>query len=183
MSIKKLSLLFLVVLTAGAIAFRAFQTSPEQGGSSETSSGIGDALSDATGSSGGPAKGYLPGNPGSGPESSLGTSGGSSGGGSGDGVMPYVTEGGFFALIGYALGYLSKKVLKLALILLALIFLAVQGMAYTEVLYIDWDRAQDLFNRFVLNIQENQSIGEIIKHKLPTAGGLVAGYALGFRKG
>jgi len=98
-------------------------------------------------------------------------------------VMPYVTEGSFFALIGFALGYLSRKVVKVGLILLALLFVAVQGLSYAGVVAVDWDRALQLVNDLVLNLKENQTFTEVIKDRLPSAGGLVAGYALGFRKG
>jgi uncharacterized membrane protein (Fun14 family) len=52
-----------------------------------------------------------------------------------------------------------------------------------EVVSVDWSRALDLFNDFVLNLKENQGLGEIIQDRIPTAGALLAGYWLGFRKG
>lgn len=98
-------------------------------------------------------------------------------------ALPYVTEGGFFAIVGFALGYASRKLLKLALILLALVFVAIQGLSAAEVLTVDWDAAVALANEAVLNVKQDQSWTEWLKARLPTTGGLVAGYALGFRRG
>lgn len=98
-------------------------------------------------------------------------------------ALPYVTEASFFAIIGFALGYASKKVLKIGLIVLALLFVAVQVLSWQGILTIDWQRAVDVVNDLILDINENDTVGEVIKNRLPGAGGLVVGYALGFRKG
>ena len=58
-----------------------------------------------------------------------------------------------------------------------------QVLAYMNVVDIDWGRGIELVNKFVLNIQEGDSVKKVITDKLPTAGGLAAGYFLGFRKG
>lgn len=97
--------------------------------------------------------------------------------------LPVVTEASFFAMIGFALGYLAKKVVKLALIFLALIFVLLQTLSYVGVVTIDWSRAIELFNDFVLNLRENRSLGDVLRDRLPGAGGLVGGYLVGFRKG
>ena len=47
----------------------------------------------------------------------------------------------------------------------------------------DWSRAVSLVNDFVLNLKENETIGQVLKDRIPTAGALVGGYFLGFRKG
>jgi len=98
-------------------------------------------------------------------------------------LLPYVTEGSFFALIGFALGYASKKVLKLGLIVLAVFFVALQGLSYLEVITIDWKRAIDVVNDLILNLNENQTILDFVKDRVPTLGGFGAGYLLGFRRG
>ena len=79
--------------------------------------------------------------------------------------------------------YAAKKVVKLALIFIALIFVALQVLSYMQVVTIDWSRFLEIVNDFILNLKENQTIGEILKDRIPTAGALIGGYALGFRKG
>lgn len=98
-------------------------------------------------------------------------------------AMPLVSEASFFGMIGFALGYFARKVVKLGLILLAIFFIGIQGLSYSGVISVDWARALELFNDFVLNLKENQTVGEVLKDRIPTAGALVAGYWLGFRKG
>lgn len=98
-------------------------------------------------------------------------------------ALPYVTEGGFFAIVGFALGYASRKLLKLALLLIAVLFVAIQGLSSLDVLTVDWDKAVALANELVLNVKQDQSWMEWVKDRLPTTGGLAAGYALGFRRG
>ncbi len=98
-------------------------------------------------------------------------------------ALPYLSEGSFFALIGFALGYTSKKLIKLMLIFLAIFFIGIQALSYSGVLEVDWSKAIDLANNLILNLKENETITEVLKDKLPTAGALIAGYWLGFRKG
>lgn len=98
-------------------------------------------------------------------------------------ALPYVTEGSFFGIIGFALGFATRKVVKLFLLLIGGLFVLVQGLSYLQVVTVDWSRAVDLTNDLVLNLKHNQSIGEVLKDRIPTAGALVAGFALGYRKG
>lgn len=97
--------------------------------------------------------------------------------------LPMVTEASFFGLIGFALGYFSRKVVKVGLILIGIGFIAAQGLSYVGVVDIKWDRAIDLVNGAILDIKGSQSWKEIFAHKIPTMGALIAGYFVGFRKG
>ncbi len=97
--------------------------------------------------------------------------------------LPFITEASFFGLIGFALGYFSRKVVKLMLILGAMLFISLQVLQYMEVVTINWQRFIDLANDLILNLKENDSIGAVLKDRIPTAGALTAGYFLGFRRG
>ncbi len=97
--------------------------------------------------------------------------------------LPFFTEASFFGLIGFALGYFSRKVVKLMLIFIALLFVAAQVLQYAEIVTIDWQRMIDVLNDMILNLKQNETIGQILKDRIPTAGALVAGYAFGFRRG
>lgn len=98
-------------------------------------------------------------------------------------LLPYFTEGSFFALIGFAVGYASRKFVKVGLIALGVFFVGLQALSYADVVAVDWERAVDLANRLVLNLKENQTFSEVLKDKVPTVGALTAGYFLGFRRG
>ena len=97
--------------------------------------------------------------------------------------LPFVTEASFFGLIGFALGYFSRKVVKLMLIVMAILFIAMQVLSYIDVVQINWQKLIDVINGMILNLKENDSISAVLKDRIPTAGALVAGYFLGFRKG
>lgn len=98
-------------------------------------------------------------------------------------ALPIVSEASFFGLIGFALGYTSRKLVKIGFVVIALAFVGLQALSFSGVVTIDWQRLLDIVNAFVLNINQNDSIGEILKDRIPSAGALVGGYFLGFRKG
>lgn len=99
-------------------------------------------------------------------------------------LLPYFTEASFFGLIGFALGYTSRKVVKLGLILLALLFASIQGLQMAGVIQgLDWAKAIELVNDWVLNIKEDQSVTQWLTDKIPSAGALIAGYLVGFKQG
>ncbi len=98
-------------------------------------------------------------------------------------ALPYLSEGSFFALIGFALGYASKKIVKLMLIFLAIFFVGIQALSYGGVLSVDWQKFVDLLNDLILNLKENETLTEVLKDRVPTAGAMMAGYWLGFRRG
>lgn len=98
-------------------------------------------------------------------------------------LLPLLTEGTFFALIGFALGYASRKVVKLGLIFVAIFFAGLQALVYAGVADVDWSAGIELINGLILNVKQDQTFSEILKAKIPTAGGLFAGFLLGFRRG
>lgn len=98
-------------------------------------------------------------------------------------ALPVLTEASFFAMVGFALGYASRKVVKLAMIVLAAFFVMLQLLTYGGVTTIDWGRFVEILNDWVLNLKENQTITEVLTDRVPTAGSLLAGYFLGFRRG
>jgi uncharacterized membrane protein (Fun14 family) len=97
-------------------------------------------------------------------------------------ALPYVTEGSFFALIGFALGFLSRTLLKVGLVVLGLVAALLLGLSMAEVIDVDWGRAQSIANDLVLNFKDNATWTEALKDKVPSFGALGVGYALGFRK-
>ena len=126
-------------------------------------------------------KSFLPGLPGSEGE---GATTGAPESGSIESLLPVFTEASFFGLIGFSLGYLSRKVIKLLLIFVALFFLGIQGLQYAGVIQdVDWPMAIEYVNDFVLNLKENNTLTEWLTDRVPTAGALVAGYFVGLKRG
>jgi uncharacterized membrane protein (Fun14 family) len=105
------------------------------------------------------------------------------GGGALEDALPYVTEGSLFALIGFALGYTTRKIFKIGLIVLAVFFVALQALNYTKVATVDWGGLVDWLNRAVLNLKENETVTQFLTKRIPTTGALLVGVFLGFKRG
>lgn len=172
---QKTILYALVLLFAGSLVARAALG----GGASESGSDSGrTALAPGSDEAGG--KGFLPGL-----DEALGGSAESPAeSGSIEALLPVFTEASFFGLIGFALGYASRKILKLGLIFLAVFFVGVQGLVHAEIIQeVDWPKAIDYVNNFVLNLKENNTFSDWLTDRVPTAGSLIGGYLFGLRRG
>jgi uncharacterized membrane protein (Fun14 family) len=97
--------------------------------------------------------------------------------------LPYFTEGSLFGLIGFALGYASRKFVKLALLLLALFFLGLQALVWTGTVSVDWSGMIGKLNALVFNLRENETISAFLTRRIPSGGGMLLGYWVGFQRG
>ena len=98
-------------------------------------------------------------------------------------ALPYVTEGSLFGLIGFALGYASRKFVKVGLIVLALFFVGLQALVWTGSVSVDWGGLAGKLNTLVFNLKENESVLQFVTRRIPSGASLLAGYALGFQRG
>lgn len=179
MTLRGFIFVTLLVVLVGSIAVRA-ATTPD---SPKSGSAALDALSKSTEGSGA-AQGFVGGSGSS--TTSVPVGGASSSNDAApapDSVLPYLTEGSFFGILGFALGYTSRKIVKLFLILLALVFAAVQGLAVAGVADVDWNKALALANDLIFNVNEHAGWIEFMKAKLPSAGAFCGGFLLGFKRG
>ena len=90
---------------------------------------------------------------------------------------------GVVGLIGFAVGYASRKVVKLALIFLAIFFVGLQLLVYQGMAEVDWPALIEGLNNLIFNLKENRTITEVLTDRVPTAGAFVAGYVFGFKRG
>lgn len=97
--------------------------------------------------------------------------------------LPYVTESSLFGLLGFALGYASRKFVKLALIALALFFVGLQALSWMGAVTIDWGVLVSKLNAWIFDLQENESMTAFLTRRIPSGGGLVLGYWVGFARG
>ncbi len=98
-------------------------------------------------------------------------------------LLPVVTEASLFGLIGFALGYTSRKALKLLLILIAVAFVVVQILVARGDLTVDWGGVVRASQAWILNLQADVPITEFLKTRIPTAAAFVACWFVGFRRG
>jgi uncharacterized membrane protein (Fun14 family) len=96
-----------------------------------------------------------------------------------DTVLPFVSEGGIFMILGLLLGMMTRTFLKLFLVLAILGFAGVQYLAFKGVITIHWGAMKD----FVLNmVPKGASLAEILQQKLPSLGAFGLGYLLGLKR-
>lgn len=98
-------------------------------------------------------------------------------------VLPVVTEASLFGLIGFALGYTTRKAFKLLLILIAVAFVVVQVLVARGELHVDWGGAVRAIQAWVLNLRADVPITEFLKTRVPTVIAFVTCWFLGFRRG
>ncbi len=98
-------------------------------------------------------------------------------------ILPVVTEASLFGLIGFALGYSTRKVFKLALILIAVAFVAIQILVARGTIQMDWGALVQATQAWILNLKPDVPITEFLKTRIPTALAFIACWLLGFRRG
>ena len=100
--------------------------------------------------------------------------------------MPEALAGlGFGGVLGVAVGYTTKKIGKVVLIGVGLIFILLQFLVYAELITVDWGAvegaAKDAWETSDGTLADRA--WAILKNNLPFGGGFVGGFALGFKMG
>lgn len=93
---------------------------------------------------------------------------------------------GFGGLVGAVVGYASKKITKLAALLLGLLFILVQVMVFMGWIAVDWVAVQTFAEAAWTNPQGHtlaERAWHILTANLPFGGGFVAGFLIGFKIG
>ena len=84
------------------------------------------------------------------------------------------------------MGYAAKKAAKVMAVLLGLLFILLQFLAYKNVITLHWDVVGEAANQ-ALDSGVPQSAGQrfmaILTHNLPFGGAFAVGFWLGFKKG
>ena len=92
---------------------------------------------------------------------------------------------GFGGVVGLAVGYTTKKLGKLVLLLLGGLFLVLQGLAYFDLVVIDWAAVEQAAHG-VWETPDGtlaERFWDVVRNNLPFGGGFVAGFAVGFKMG
>lgn len=97
--------------------------------------------------------------------------------------LPYVTEASFFGLIGFALGYTTRKIFKILLILIALAFVGTQVGVQAGWFEVDWDSVLAKLNDWVFNLKEHATVTDFLTDRVPSAASLLVGWLVGFKRG
>ncbi|MBL8856989.1 MAG: FUN14 domain-containing protein [Planctomycetes bacterium] len=98
-------------------------------------------------------------------------------------ILPYLTEASLFGVIGFALGYTSKRAFKLLLILIALSFVTIQVLVSMGKMTVDWNQMITVIDNWILNMDFKSTVPVFLKQRLPTLAVFALGYVFGLRRG
>lgn len=93
---------------------------------------------------------------------------------------------GFGGVAGVVVGYTAKKLTKLAAILLALLFILVQVLAYQGWIHVEWTAVEQSAKGIWVDdagVTLADRAWAILTANLPFGGAFIAGFALGFKLG
>jgi uncharacterized membrane protein (Fun14 family) len=105
----------------------------------------------------------------------------------GESLIPMVTSigGGFF--IGVIVGYFVKKIIKILMFVAGGIVGLLLYLQQQQIISINIDKLQDsstiIFSSIGTSFDKMTQIGDATSLGIPLAGGLSAGFAIGFMKG
>ena len=89
---------------------------------------------------------------------------------------------GFGSLAGWSVGFTLKKFAKMAALLVGIVFIAVQALAYHHFIAVDWEKINALVPDNKLHELWYALMG-VLTYNFPFAGSFFIGFYLGFRKG
>ena len=101
---------------------------------------------------------------------------------SADPIASAATQLGFGAIMGFAVGYAAKKIVKLLLIFLGLFFVALLYLSFQGFITINFQKFQQAFEAFAGRVTDSP-IPAFITAGIPFYGSFALGLALGFKKG
>lgn len=99
-------------------------------------------------------------------------------------MTPMVVQMGFGGLAGLAVGYAIKKLLKLVVMLIGIFLLGLAYLKYVGLIEIHFDKLTEAFNQLAGKVSSGGiALSNLLSANLPAAGGFIAGFILGFKKG
>jgi len=98
-------------------------------------------------------------------------------------ITPLATQLGIGGVAGFCVGYAMKKVAKLAAIILGIIFIGLQFLAYNGIIAIDYTALKSWASSLIGEAGEAQGFIIDIFANLPFGTGLAGGILLGLKKG
>ena len=89
---------------------------------------------------------------------------------------------GFGGIAGWSVGFTLKKAAKMLALLIGIVFISIQALAYKQFLSVDWNKIQGLVPDRAL---EEAWMGgmSMLTYNFPFAGAFLVGLLMGFRKG
>ena len=99
---------------------------------------------------------------------------------------PYLQQLSFGAVAGFAAGYALKKVGKFLAVIVGLLFVAIQILAYYGFVTVDWLQVQERVNPFFESESLNRSwqgLVNVMTYNVTFAAAFIPGFIIGLRRG
>ena len=101
-----------------------------------------------------------------------------------EGLLFALKSGGIGLLSGIIIGFISKKISKIVVLLIALTFILLQVAVYNGYIQIDWLSWKDTAIEVVKQTKiPDVSLRNIIMRNIPFSVAAVIGFVFGFKKG
>lgn len=100
--------------------------------------------------------------------------------------IPLISQLGIGAVMGFCVGFMVKKVSKIAAIVVGLAFVLIQVLAFYGIITIDWAPIKDWWDQATTpdRIQGQWAVvRSLLFSNVPALGGAVPGFILGLKRG
>jgi uncharacterized membrane protein (Fun14 family) len=94
----------------------------------------------------------------------------------------FVTTLGFGGIAGWCVGFTLKKFAKMAALVVGMIFMSIQYLAYNNYVTVDWEKIRQTVPASGME-QLWAGLMSVFTYNLPFAGAFAAGLLMGFRRG
>ncbi len=101
-------------------------------------------------------------------------------------LVPWIEQIGFGLVAGFVAGYALKKLGKLVALVVGVLFVALQLLAWSGYVTIQWGRLQQDVEPFLEASSLNdawRTLLTVMTHNLPFAAAFVPGFLVGLRRG
>ncbi len=101
-----------------------------------------------------------------------------------EGLLFALKSGGIGLLSGIVIGFISKKISKIVVLIIALVFILLQVAVYNGYIQIDWLSWKDTAIEVVKQTKiPDVSLQNIIMRNIPFSVAALIGFIFGFKKG
>ena len=105
-------------------------------------------------------------------------------------IASTATSVGFGGITGFLIGFAVKKVMKIILVVVRLIFVAFVSLEYQKIITVNWNKIQTGVTEALGNVTADRVPGStdhisttLSNFGIPLTGSLTAGFVIGFTRG
>lgn len=100
---------------------------------------------------------------------------------------PLLSQLGFGGILGFVIGYASKKLLKILMVFIGLFFMSLLYLSYMGFIQINYDKISQSVEGFLKSLfslfSGGLSLPAFLSINIPFVGSFIVGFGLGFKIG